>query len=73
MGQTMNSEPKSLLYLMLACIVCFSTFGLCAGAVSVSITKMRSEIERRRNVELDDLRSKDVNGEANKVKSEADC
>ena len=39
MGQTMNSDPTSLLYLMLVCIVCFSTFGLSAGAVGVSITR----------------------------------
>ena len=73
MGQTMNSDPKSLLYLMLICIVCFSTFGLSAGAVSVSITRMRSEIEKRRNVELNDLGGNDVNGEAKISKGEEDC
>ena len=60
MGQTMDSDPRSLLYLMLACIVSFSTFGLCAGAVGASITRMRSDIEKRRNVEMKDLGGKDV-------------
>ena len=73
MGQTMNSNPVSLLYLMLVCIVCFSTFGLSAGAVGVSITRMRSEIEKRRNVELEDLGGNDVNGEAKISKREEDC
>ena len=39
MGQTMGSYPTSLLYLILVCVVSFSTFGLLAGAVSFSITR----------------------------------
>ena len=73
MGQTINSDPKSLLYLMLVCIVCFSAFGLSAGAVGVSITKMRSEIEKRRNVELEVFGGNEVNGEAKTSKVVEDC
>jgi len=73
MGQTMNSDPTSLLYLMLVCIVCFSTFGLCAGAVGVSITRMRSEIEERRNVEMDHLGGNNVKGEAKISTAAEEC